>query len=217
MSVNFELDAVSRSDTGKGSSRRLRKTGMVPGIVYGAGKDPEMISVSHNILLQHLDQEAFYSHILSVNVDGKAQKVVLKDLHRHPAKPFIIHLDLLRVSDTDKLKMNIPFHFINESEAAGVKEGGIVSHNLTDIEVSCLPKDLPEFIEVDIAALEVGSAIHLSEITLPEGVEVPQLALGEDHDLPVVAIHAPKVVNEDEDTGAAPEAATDEEESTNEE
>ena len=203
MSVDFELNAVSRSDTGKGSSRRLRKTGMVPGIIYGAGKDPEMISVAHNILIQHLDHEAFYSHILSVNVDGKTQSVVLKDLHRHPAKPFILHLDLLRVSDTDKLKMNVPFHFINESTSLGVKAGGLVSHSVSDVEVSCLPKDLPEFIEVDVADLGLGESIHLSQITLPEGVEVPQLALGEDHDMTVVAIHAPKVASESEDEAEA--------------
>ena len=190
MSISFELDAIVRSDTGKGASRRLRKTGMVPGIVYGAGKDPEMISVAHNVLLQHLDNEAFYSHILTLNVDGKSQNVVLKDLHRHPAKPFILHMDLLRVSDTDKIKMHVPLHFLNETTAVGVNAGGNLSKEITDVEVQCLPKDLPEYIEVDLAGLDIGEAVHLSDISLPEGVELLQLALGDDHDVSVAAIHA---------------------------
>lgn len=190
MSISFELDATSRSDTGKGASRRLRKTGMVPGIVYGAGKDPEMISVAHNVLLQHLEHEAFYSHILTLNLDGKSQKVVLKDLHRHPAKPFVMHMDLLRISDTDKIKMHVPLHFLNETTAVGVKAGGLLSKEVTDVEIQCLPKDLPEYIEVDLAKLDIGEAVHLSDINLPEGVELLQLALGEDHDMSVAAIHA---------------------------
>lgn len=200
MSISFELDATSRSDTGKGASRRLRKTGMVPGIVYGAGKDPEMISVAHNILLQHLEHEAFYSHILTLNVDGKSQKVVLKDLHRHPAKPFIIHMDLLRVSDSDKIKMHVPLHFLNEARAVGVKAGGMLSKEITDVEIQCLPKDLPEYIEVDLADLDIGQAVHLSDISVPAGVELLQLALGEDHDASVAAIHAAKGSKGDEDT-----------------
>lgn len=205
MSVSFELEAVSRSDTGKGASRRLRKTGMVPGIVYGAGKDPEMISVAHNELIQHLDHEAFYSHILSLKIDGNPQNVVLKDLHRHPAKPFILHLDLLRVSDNEKIKMHVPLHFLNETKAVGVKAGGLLSREITDIEVSCLPKDLPEFIEVDVMDLDVGESIHLSEIKLPEGVEILQLGLGEDHDAAVVAIHAARGSKEEDEGEVAAE------------
>ena len=212
MSISFELDAVSRGDTGKGASRRLRKEGMVPGIVYGAGKDPEMISVAHNILIQHLEHEAFYSHILSLNVNGAKQSVVLKDLHRHPAKPFILHLDLLRVSADEKIKMNVPLHFLNEDKAVGVKEGGTISHTVNDLEISCLPKDLPEYIEVDVAKMEIGDSLHLSDIVLPEGVEIPQLGLGEDHDLPVVAIHAARGGADD-----AEEAPEDEEGAASEE
>ena len=205
MSVSFELEAVSRSDTGKGASRRLRKTGMVPGIVYGAGKDPEMISVAHNELIQHLDHEAFYSHILNLKVDGNPQNVVLKDLHRHPAKPFILHLDLLRVSDNEKIKMHVPLHFLNETKAVGVKAGGQLSREITDVEISCLPKDLPEFIEVDLMNLNVGESIHLSEINLPDGVEILQLGLGEDHDSAVVAIHAARGSKEEDEGEAAAE------------
>lgn len=203
MSLSFELDAVSRSDTGKGASRRLRKTGMVPGIVYGAGKDPEMISVAHNILLQHLDHEAFYSHILTLNVDGSAQKVVLKDLHRHPSKPFIMHLDLLRVRDDEKIKMHVPLHFLNEDKAVGVKAGGKISHAIVDLEISCLPKDLPEYIGIDVAEMDIGDALHLSDIKLPEGVEIPQLGLGDDHDLPVVSISAIRGGQAADDEGEA--------------
>ena len=208
MSVSFELSAIARSDTGKGASRRLRKEGMVPGIVYGAGKDPEMISVAHNVLIQHLDHEAFYSHILSLDVDGNKQNVVLKDLHRHPSKPFILHMDLLRVKDDEKIKMHVPLHFINETKAVGVKEGGKISHSINDVEISCLPKDLPEFIEVDVMEMQVGDALHLSDIKLPDGVEIPQLGLGEDHDLAVVAIHAARGGAEED----AEEATSGEEE-----
>ena len=205
MSVSFELNANARSDTGKGASRRLRKTGQVPGIIYGADKDPQMISVAHNVLVQQLENEAFYSHILTVNVDGSKQKVVLKDLQRHPAKPFVMHLDLLRVSDKDKIKMHVPLHFINEATAPGVKAGGKITHNINDVEVSCLPKDLPEYIEVDLGGMEMDDIIHLSQIKLADGVEITQLALGEDHDAAVVSIHAARVAATDE--GAEEEAA----------
>ena len=205
MSVSFELNANARSDTGKGASRRLRKTGQVPGIIYGADKDPQMISVAHNVLVQQLENEAFYSHILTVNVDGSKQKVVLKDLQRHPAKPFVMHLDLLRVSDKDKIKMHVPLHFINEATAPGVKAGGKITHNINDVEVSCLPKDLPEYIEVDLGGMEMDDIIHLSQIKLADGVEITQLALGEDHDAAVVSIHAARGAATDE--GAEEEAA----------
>ncbi len=210
MSISFELDAVSRSDTGKGASRRLRKTGMVPGIVYGAAKDPQMIAVAHNVLIQHLEHEAFYSHILSLNVDGKKQNVVLKDLQRHPSKPFILHLDLLRVLADEKIKMQVPLHFLNEDKAVGVKAGGTISHSINDVEISCLPQNLPEFIAVDVAAMEIGDALHLSDIVLPEGVEIPQLALSEDHDLAVVAIAAAKGGQDEAEEEAGEEPAGEE-------
>lgn len=206
MAVDFNLNAESRSDTGKGASRRLRRSGMVPGIIYGSDKEPEMISVKHNELVLHLDQEAFYSHILTVTVDGKAQKVVLKDLQRHPAKPFVTHLDLLRVRAGEKLKMSVPLHFENEETAPGVKGGGIASRHVTEVEISCLPKDLPEYISVDVGALEVGDSVHLSEIKLPEGVEVPALALGEDHDQAIFAIVAARKEQEPEEVAEAAEA-----------
>ncbi|OOZ40727.1 50S ribosomal protein L25/general stress protein Ctc [Solemya elarraichensis gill symbiont] len=218
MAVDFNLNAESRSDTGKGASRRLRRTGMVPGIIYGSDKEPEMISVNHNELVLHLDQEAFYSHILTVTVDGKKQKVVLKDLQRHPAKPFVMHLDLLRVKSGEKLKMSVPLHFENEEIAPGVKAGGIASHHVTEVEVSCLPKDLPEYISVDVATLDIGDSVHLSEIKLPEGVEIPALALGEDHDQAIFAIVAARIEKEPEEAveGGEEAAAEGDEEATEE-
>jgi large subunit ribosomal protein L25 len=193
MQENFEISAVSRDVQGKGASRRLRREGLVPGIIYGGDAEPQMFATRHNELLLHLEHEAFYSHILTVKLDGKAQKVVLKDLQRHPSKPFVMHVDLLRVSDKDRIKMHVPLHFINEETCPGVKAGGKVSHVMSDVEVICAAQDLPEFIEVDMAGMNVGDTIHLSELKMPAGVEVLALTHGdEDHDTGVVAIHAAK-------------------------
>jgi large subunit ribosomal protein L25 len=192
MQENFEINAVSRGDQGKGASRRLRREGLVPGIIYGGGKDPQMFATRHNELLQHLEHEAFYSHILTVNFDGKVQKVVLKDLQRHPSKPFVLHLDLLRVAASDRIKMHVPLHFINEATAPGVKAGGQVSHTLGDVEVICEAQDLPEYIEVDMGAMQIGDVIHLTDLKLPAGVALLALSHGDpaDHDAAVVSIHA---------------------------
>jgi len=147
--------------------------------------------VNHNELLKQLENEAFYSHILTVELDGKTEQAVLKDLQRHPAKPFILHLDLMRVSAGEKIRVNVPLHFIGEDVAPGVKiGGGIVTHAVTEVEVSCLPKDLPEYIEVDLSALELGESLHLSDLKLPPGVELVQLLQGEEHDVAVAAIQA---------------------------
>jgi large subunit ribosomal protein L25 len=203
MQENFEINAVSRGDQGKGASRRLRREGMVPGIIYGGGVDPEMFATKHNELIQHLDHEAFYSHILTVNMDGKAQKVVLKDLHRHPAKPFLLHVDFLRVSRDEKLRLTIPIHFVNEQTCRGVKMGGQVSHNVTEIEVSCLPADLPEFLSVDMAEMDVGDSVHVSELELPERVELTQSV---DPETTVVSIYTPQAESagsEEDAEGAA--------------
>ncbi|MBK1721874.1 50S ribosomal protein L25/general stress protein Ctc [Thiocystis violacea] len=202
MSVDFEVVARPRVAAGKGASRRLRREGLVPGIVYGAHQDPEAVSVLHNELLKHLEQEAFYSHVLDLKVDGKSTKVVLKDLQRHPARPFILHVDFMRVSKDEKLKMVVPLHFLNEESCPGVKMGGQVAHNLTEIEITCLPKDLPEFIGVDMTDLDVGSIVHLSEIQLPAGVE---LAHAPDPDEPVVVVHGARIGGDEEDEDAEPE------------
>ena len=212
MSVDFNINVESRKDVGKGASRRLRHAGKVPGIIYGSGKDPMPFTVVHDDLMHHLEHEAFYSHILTVTVDGKAQKAVLKDLQRHPAKPRLLHVDFLRVGANDILHMQVPVHFINEESSAGVKEGGLVSHLMTTIEITCKASDLPEYLQMDVADLDIGGSLHLSDIDLPKGVAITALTHGADHDLPVVSIHAPKGGGEDEEEDtAAPEAAEPEE------
>ncbi len=207
---DFTLGAKAREDVGKGASRRLRRLeGGVPAIVYGGDKDPQNITVEHKELIKHLEQEAFYSHIITLNIDKASENVILKDLQRHPAKEQILHVDFLRIDPSKKLTLNVPLHFINEASSPGVKlGGGLVSHSMTQIEVSCLPKDIPEFIEVDLGEAEVGTVIHISDIKLPEGVESIALQHGSDHDLPVAAINKPKgsaADDEEEEASAPPE------------
>jgi large subunit ribosomal protein L25 len=187
--VDFTLSAEVRTDLGKGASRRLRHANRVPAIVYGGDKEPMNISLEHLKLIHNLENEAFYSHILTIDIDGKKEKTVLKDLQRHPAKPVILHADFLRVSDTEKLKMHVPLHFINEEKAPGVKMGGVLTHNVTEVEIQCLPNDLPEYLEVDMAGVEIEQIIHLSDIQLPNGVELVELTHGDGHDQAVAAIH----------------------------
>jgi large subunit ribosomal protein L25 len=198
MSIDFSLDAESRSDLGKGASRRLRHTGRVPAILYGAGVDPENISLDHNKIRQELENEAFYSHILTINLAGKKQKVILRDLQRHPAKPVILHVDFLRVSDDQEINIHVPLHFIGEDVCHGVKtEGGQISHLITEVEISCLPKHIPEFIEIDLTEFHIGDSIHLTELTLPEGVVLTALTHGEGYDQLVANVHATKVAEEE--------------------
>lgn len=198
MKDTFELNAQVRTDMGKGASRRLRRQGSIPGIVYGAHQEPTMISIDHNDLILQLEHEAFFSSLLDLDLDGTNQQVILKDLQRHPAKPYVLHIDLLRVSATEKLRTNVPLHFINEETCPGIKMGGVASHHIADVEVSCLPGDLPEYIEVDIAALELGDNILLSGLVMPEGVELVALITGAD-DLPVVSVHVSHAGEEEEE------------------
>ena len=211
MAISFELNAQSRTDTGKGASRRLRHAGKIPAIIYGGGKDPESLTLSHNEVLRNLENEAFYSHILSIKIDGKETRAILRDLQRHPSRYMVLHMDLQRVREDEKLKTSVPLHFLGEEEAPGVKAGGLVSHDLTELEVECLPKDLPEYIEVDVSALDIGDSIHLSGITVPEGVTLLELARGEGHDQSVVSVHVKRVVEEVEETVEGEVAAEGEE------
>lgn len=193
MSVTFELQAEPRADQGKGASRRLRRAGKLPAILYGADKEPQSITLDHNAVKLSLEHEAFYSHVLSIQLEGKTEKAILRDVQRHPCKPFILHLDLLRVSEDHAIRVHVPLHFINEETCVGVKTGGgMVSHQMVEVEVECLPRNLPEFIPVDVAALKVGDSLHLSELPLPEGVSIVALSHGPDHDLPVVSILKPR-------------------------
>ena len=196
----FEIIAEPREDMGKGASRRLRREGKVPGVVYGANKDAASIMVQHNEISRHLENEAFYSHILTLQVGKAKEKVVLKDLQRHPYKAVILHLDLLRVDENEKLTMRVPLHFIHEDKCIGVKQsGGVISHVMTDVEISCLPNDLPEYIEVDMAEIDIGEGIHLTDLKLPEGSEIAALLHGGDAAQIVATVHVPKVVVEVED------------------
>ena len=185
----FELEAESRSDMGKGASRRLRRDGKVPAVIYGGGEDPQSITLVHSEMLKRLDHEAFYSHILTVNVDGKPGNAVLRDMQRHPAKPIVMHMDFQRVDENKPIRVHVPLHFIGEDVAPGAKAGGLITHELIEVALDVLPRNLPEFIEVDVSALEVGESLHLSDLPLPEGGSLVELARGEGHDLPVVSIH----------------------------
>ena len=206
MSNTYELHGELRHDKGKGASRRLRRTGKVPAVLYGGKDEPRSIALDHTELMHQLENEAFYSHILTIKVGDKKQDAILKDLQRHPAKLAVIHVDFQRVVADEKLRTNVPLHFLNEDVAHGVREGGgIISHLATDAEISCLPKHLPEYLEVDIADLVIDSMLHLSDIKLPEGVELVELSYGEDHDQPIVAINRPRKeeVDEVDEEGAA--------------
>ncbi len=213
MSEDFDLIAEFREDLGKGSSRRLRREGKVPAIIYGAGRPPRSLAFDHNKVLKQLENESFYSSVLNIKVGEKSQAAILKDLQRHPSKMQILHMDLQRIVDDEEIRMNVPLHFLGEDVAPGVKlGGGKVSHLRTDVEVTCLPKDLPEFIEVDISELELDAMVHLSELKLPEGVTIPELAQGPEHDHAVVSIHKLKraAVEEEETTEEAAEGGEEE-------
>lgn len=194
----YEIEAETRVDRGKGASRRLRRDGKIPAILYGAGTEPVAIQVGHNDMLLSTENEAFYSSILTLKLDGAPEKVVLKDMQRHAYKPRILHMDLQRVDEAERLTMRVPIHFINEDKCIGVKEGGgLIAHLLTELEVTCLPKDLPEFIEIDVQAMELSHSVHLSDVTTPEGVAITALMHGGDGTRPVVAVQVPKMAVED--------------------
>ena len=179
MSVDFTLNAEVRDEKqlGKGASRRLRRSGRVPAVIYGGGEEAVSVTFDHDALIHSLEQEAFYSHILTVDVAGKSQRAILRDLQRHPYKSSVLHMDLLRVREDTAINVHVPLHFLNEDTCPGVKlEGGAISHNIVEVEVSCLPKDLPEFIEVDTSDLKLNDSIHLSGINVPDGVTIVELA-----------------------------------------
>jgi large subunit ribosomal protein L25 len=189
MAKTHEIKAQSRKDEGKGASRRLRHASFVPAVVYGAGKDPESIQIEHNTILLAAKHEWFFSSVLDLNIDGKVQKVLVRDWQKHPFKQLMMHMDFLRINENEVVRVNVPLHFLNQETSPAAKTSGVViSHNLTEVEVSCLPKDLPEFIELDLGKLKEGDIIHLSQLTLPANVDIPALALGEDHDIAVVSV-----------------------------
>ncbi len=204
--MQFELKAQARTLQGSGASRRLRRAGKVPGIIYGGEAAPQAIEIDHNELLLDMKREAFHASILNIVLGGKKQQVLLRDTQMHAYKPQILHVDFQRVTATEELHLMVPLHFINEDSAPGVKlSGGLVNRVLTEVDVQCLPRNLPEFIEVDVGALEVGESIHLSELKLPKGVKLTH----EDDNSLVVGIVGKGGAEEGEEGEAAEgEAAT---------
>lgn len=199
MKVDFTLTAERRTDVGKGASRRLRRAGKIPAVMYGASEDPISLTLDHDSFMHRLEHEAFYSHILTLSVGDKIYKAVLKDLQRHPAKSRMLHADFLRVGENDVIHMSVPLHSIGEDVAPGVKTGGLVSHLMSSVEIICKAGDLPEYLEVDLSTLEAGDSLHLSDIKLPEGAVIAALQHGEDHDLPVASIHMPRGTSSDDE------------------
>ena len=211
--MTIELSASIREDMGKGASRRLRREAKMPAILYGAGKDPLNLTLTQKDILRHLENEAFYTQVISLDVDGEKVDVVLRDLQRHPYRIDILHADFQRIDANKVLHVSVPLHFEGEDRAPGVKtEGGAVSHLMTEVEVECLPKAIPEYITVDISGMHSNDILHLSDLELPPGVVISALKQGEDHDAAVVSIHARKGASEDEATEEAGEAAEGEQE-----
>jgi large subunit ribosomal protein L25 len=213
MAEKFDLVADIREDSGKGASRRLRHQNKVPAIIYGAGRPPRSLSFDHNKVLHELANESFYSSVLNIKVGDKSQAAIVKDVQRHPAKQQIMHLDFQRIVEDEVIRMNVPIHLVGADIATGVKDGGgTVSQMRTEIEVVCLPKDLPEYLEIDISELELDNMMYLTDISLPEGVEIPELAQEVEQAQPVVTIHIIKeIVIEDEEELEAVEGEEGEE------
>jgi large subunit ribosomal protein L25 len=187
MKTSFELDAEFRDAQGKGASRRLRHANKVPAILYGGHREPRALALDHTRLMLMLNNERFYSTIINLKVGEVLQAAILKDVQRHPAKNAVLHVDLQRVLENEKIRISIPLHFKGDSVAPGVKKGGIVSHLRNEVEVTCLPKDLPEFVDVDISGLDMNQMLYLADLKLPEGVEIPELSHG--RNAPVVSVH----------------------------
>ncbi|MEZ5462701.1 50S ribosomal protein L25/general stress protein Ctc [Dokdonella sp.] len=212
MAKTHELSVELRKDEGKGASRRLRRAGSVPAIVYGGGElGPVSIQMAHKDVYMAAQNEWFYSSVLDLSLDGDVQKVLLRDMQRHPFKQQILHLDFLRINENEEIRVRVPLHFLNQDTSpAGKASGVIIMHEVTEVEVACLPKDLPEYIEVDLADLKVDDIIHLSSLKLPAGTEIPELKLGKEHDITVVSAKLGReevdVVDEDAAEGAEAEA-----------
>jgi large subunit ribosomal protein L25 len=203
MSTGFELEFQARESTGKAHNRRLRREGRVPGVLYGAGRDARPISLDWNTLMHQMEREAFYTSSLSLKEGKNTQPVIVKDVQRHPIKPQILHIDFQRILEDEEITLNVPIHFLGEEQSKGVKlQGGEIQHLMTEIEVSCLPKDLPEFIELDVTGLELNEVLHLLDVTVPEGVTFTELA--HERNPAVVAINPPRREEIEEEPEEAP-------------
>jgi large subunit ribosomal protein L25 len=205
MRITFQVGADPRHDQGKGASRRLRRAGKVPAVLYGGHGEPRNITLNHQQLLTMIDNEKFYSSIVSVNVESESQPAIIRDVQMHPARNSVVHVDLQRVLEDEKLKIHLPIHFRNEAVAPGVKvQGGIVSHLMQDVEISCLPKDLPEFLELDMSGMNLNDTLYLKDLPLPPGVTIPELA---HRNPPVVRVHSPRAAEPEPEAVAAAEGA----------
>lgn len=193
MAGSYVFDAELRKDLGRGHSRRLRVEGKIPAVLYGGTGEPVGITLDHNKVNKALEDEATYSHILTLRIDGKDETAILKDMQRHPSRPIILHMDFQRVTESQKIKVHVPLHFLNQETSVGAKKGGVITHAMVDVEVTCLPARLPEFIAIDMAKLDIGQSVHLSDIKVPPGVQIVELLHGEGHDQLVAAIQAPRV------------------------
>jgi large subunit ribosomal protein L25 len=210
MSDDITVNATSRSVFGKGASRRLRRDNIVPAIVYGDNKEPQAVQLKHNEVTKHLENESFYSQLLQLSVDGgEPVRALLKDVQRHPYKQQVLHIDFVRVVAGAELQVSVPLHFINEESCIGVKAGGgMIMHNENEVLIACRPRDIPEGINVDMAALDIGETVHLSQLAMPEGVRLVDLhEAGDDSDRIVAAVNAPRVEAEPSDDDDQPPAA----------
>ncbi len=207
MKNSFVFEAENRLSVGTASARVLRHTNQVPAVIYGGGKPPVLLSLDHNSVIKRLENEAVYSHILKLRINGQEEGVVLKDLQRHPSKPIILHLDFQRVSESQKLRVRVPLHFVGEDKSVGVKKGGVVTHTMTELEVTCLPSNLPEFIEVDLGSVDIGQSVSISDIKTPDGVVV--LTHGEKHEVTVASIQLPRVESSEESESEAGDGDSD--------
>jgi large subunit ribosomal protein L25 len=209
MSDSFALNAEVRELAGKGASHRLRKEGKVPAIIYGGAKNrkPTSLTLEARELVKALKNEAFFSHVLTLNIGGKEEQAILMDIQRHPAKGHPLHADFERVTKSSTVHKKVPLHFINEEQCKAVKlQGGKIQHSAIDVDITCKVSDLPEFIEVDMAKIELGTVLHLSNLVLPKGVELVELNKGPDHDAPVVSVGKPAGISDEADADDAEEA-----------
>lgn len=205
MRITYQVGADSRHDQGKGASRRLRRAGKVPAVLYGGQGGPRSITLDHQQLLTLIDKEKFYSSIISVNVDAQPQPAIIRDVQMHPARNAVVHVDLQRVVENEKLRIHLPIHFKGEAVAPGVKtQGGIVSHLMQDVEISCLPADLPDFLELDLSAMNLNETLLLGDIPLPSGVTIPELT---HRNPPVVSVHSPRAAEPEPEVAAPTEVA----------
>ena len=213
------IDASQREEVGTSTARRLRRNqDLVPGVVYGGGEDPGHFTIDYRRIAKIVEDEAFFSQILSLSVGDRSEQVVLRELQRNPATEKVVHVDFLRVREDQELQVSIPFHFLNAEECVGVRlNGGMVSYNLTEIQVSCLPRDLPEFLEIDLEDLDIGDSVHLSDIELPPGVSFVVLSQDDARDDQIVNVHMPRGMIVDEEEEELIETEGEEEEETPEE